>query len=284
MISLILASILCAGTPSIVEEKSSGPATVQVVPSPFSLGSEVIKKIRIDYRDGSYSDFLKKMDSDYASAKKESALEGLIEIRKEGARAQIHPEFARSYRVIQDAKKEQLLEAVKDSDDSVFAQKVRSAADGTSVTDDKIISLYGKVPGSGKNSDENVLIDIDLEYYYKGIHLDSSKLDSSKQADRREKHMVLEMEKTDRMLKASKGFEDKALQKSVETYATLLDERLARNYDMADLHDLARGKVKPATAAEKEAAAAVSRAQGALADLHRHLLDSLDEQGQTAQK
>jgi len=279
MISLILASILCAGTPSTVEEKSSGSTTVQVVPSSFSLGNEVIKKIRMDYQDGSYSDFLKKMDSDYASAKKESALEGLIEIRKEGARAQIHPEFARSYRVIQDAKKEQLLEAVKGSEDSVFTQKVRSAASGTSVTDDKVISLYGKVPGSGKNTDENTLIDIDLEYYYKGIHLDSSK-----QTDRRDKHMVLEMEKTDRMLKASQSFADKELQKSVETYASLLDDRLSRNYDMADLHDLARGKVKPATQAEKEAAAAVSRAQGALADLHRHLLDSLDEQGQTAQK
>jgi hypothetical protein len=181
--------------------------------------------------------------------------------------------------VIQDAKKEQLLEVVKGSEDSVFSQKVRSAAAGTSVTDDKIIALYGKVPGSGKNNDENTLIDLDLEYYYKGIHLDSSK-----QTDRRDKHMVLEMEKTDRMLKASQSFEDKELQKSVETYASLLDDRLSRNYDMADLHDLARGKVKPTTPAEKEAAAAVSRAQGALADLHRHLLDSLDEQGQTAQK
>jgi hypothetical protein len=280
MISLFLASILCVGAPVSMEEKSSNPTSSMVhgASHSFQLGTEVIQTIRESYTGGSYSKFLEKMDSDYAAAKKESALEGLIEIRKEGARAQIHPEFARSYRVIQDAKNQQLLEAVKGASDSTFVQKVQSAASGAPALDETILAICGKAPGSGKNDDENRLIDIDLEYYYKGIHLDSSNA-----SDRREKHMVLEMEKADLMLKASKNFEDKTLKAAVEKNRASLDERLARNYDMMDLNDLARGKIKPTTPAEKEAAMAVSRAQGALADLHRHLLDSLDEHGQTAQ-
>lgn len=280
MISVILASILCAAAPAAVAEERQTTSTVQVIPSSYRLGSEVVETLRAEYVDGSYKEFLSEMDSDFASAKKESALEGLIEIRKEGARAQIHPEFARSYRVIQDEKNLQLLDAVKGSQDEVFTKKVKSAAASLESNDNIVISLFGKAPGAGKNSDENAIIDIDLEYYYKAIHLDST----SHSADRKDKHIVLEMEKADRMLKASQGFEDKALQKAVEKYAHLLDETLARNYDLMDLHDLARGKIKAHSASEKEAAAAVSRAQSALGDLHRHLLDSLDENGQAAQK
>lgn len=281
MISLLLASVLCASAPISVEENSSRSVTsvAQVAPNSFQLGTEVVQKIRTEYANGSYSEFLTSMDKDYASAKKESALEGLIEIRKEGARAQIHPEFVRSYRVIQDVKNQQLLEAVKGAPDSIFVEKVNSAASATPTFDETMLAISGKAPGTGKNCDENALIDIDLEYYYKAIHLDSSN-----SVDRRAKHMVLEMEKADRMVKASQNFEDKTLRTSVEKYNASLNERLARNYDMKDLNDLARGKVKPATQQEKDAAAAVSRAQGALADLHRHLLDSLDESGQTAQK
>lgn len=280
MISLVIASILCATTPVSVEEKSLKTSSiVQGESHAYKMGTEVVQTIRAEYADGSYTEFLKKMDSDYASAKKESALEGLIEIRKEGARAQIHPEFARSYRVIQDTKNQQLADAVKGAPDSPFVRKVKSAANATPAVDDAIFALYGKAPGSGKNNDENALIDIDLEYYYKGIHLDSSNAN-----DRREKHMVLEMEKADRMVQAAQSFEDKSLKTAVEKHKATLDERLARNYDLTDLNALALGKIKPSTPAEKEAAAAVSRAQGALADLHRHLLDSLDEHGQTAQK
>ena len=169
MISLVIASILCATTPVTVEEKSlKTSSVVQGETHAYKMGTEVVQTIRSEYADGSYTDFLKKMDSDYASAKKESALEGLIEIRKEGSRAQ--------------------------------------------------------------------------------------------------------------------SFEDKSLKSVVEKHKATLDERLAKNYDLTDLNSLALGKIKPSTPAEKEAAAAVSRAQGALADLHRHLLDSLDEHGQTAQK
>ena len=94
----------------------------------------------------------------------------MIEIRKEGARAQIHPEFARSYRVIQDLKNQQLLESVKADETSILSKKIHSATAPSKISDDTLRSLGSKVPGTGKNSDENTLIDIDLEYYYKGIH------------------------------------------------------------------------------------------------------------------
>lgn len=280
-ISFLLASILCAGSPAMAEI-SSAPTTTVVQPAGnlFRLGSEEVEKVREDFQAGAYKEFLNGMDRDYAAAKKSNGLEGLIELRKENTRAQIHPEFAHSFRVIQEERNKQLLEAI-DNDDSLIAQKVRSAAAAQPTREESLISLYGKVPGSGKNSDENRLIDLDLEYYYKAIHLDA--MSGMSLQEKKDKHLALEMDKMARMLKASQSFEDKKLKAAVERDASTLDVRLMRNYDMSDLNALARGKIKPVSPLEEKVASIISRSQGDLAELHRHLLDSLDN-GQTVQK
>lgn len=269
----ILASIFCTGAP-LVAQVPTPNATVQTVSNHFLQGKEVVQTLHADYNAGKYSDFLKSMDQDYRKAKKSNDLEGLIEIRKESAKTQIHPDFAKSYRKIQDAKNKELLKLAEGNKDSEFATKLQSAAASMTDIDSRLIELNYKAPGTGANSDENALIEISLEYYYKAIHLDSLAVNST-MADRKEKHMALELEKMDKMLAASKSFTDKKLQTAVEDSAAVLDARMARSYDMSDLLALSKGKVKPASSIEEKSAAIISNSQGQLAELHRQLLNSV---------
>lgn len=279
-LSLILASMLCAGSPAIVETPESKKTTaVQQASNHFKLGKEVVQAVRSDYSAGSYSEFLKDMDSDYKKAKKANELEGLIEMRKETAKVKIHPQFADSYRTIQEAKNKKLLQVAASDSQTPFADKLASATQSISDIDGQLLSLNFKAPGEGISSDENALIEINLEYYYKAIHLDSLAAKKS-MADRKEKHMALEIEKMDRMVQAANSFTDTSLKESVMDAAAILDERMAKSYDISDLLALSKGKVKPISTQEEKAAAIVSNSQGELAELHRHLLNSLDNDTQ----
>jgi len=270
MISILLASILCATAP-ILEERTETKTEVVQSQNSFKMGADVIGTVRADYQTGKYSDFLKEMDKDYRDAKKANELEGLIAIRKEMGKVKIHPEFGKSYRVIQQAKNADLLKAVTE-DDSLFAKKVKFAAGSMPDQEERIIALNYKTPGEGQNEDENAVIAIGLEYYYKTIHLDSKQ----DVADRQEKHIALEMEKTDKMFAASQSFNDKELKTAIANAVGDLDVRLSRMYDMADLIALGKGKIKPSSPTEEKVAAIVSNAQGDLAELHRQLLNNLD--------
>jgi len=276
-IALILASVLCAGSPAMAETTPVATTVSQSASNHFLLGKEVVQAVRTEYTDGKYNDFLKEMDQDYKNAKKSNDLEGLIELRIETAKIKIHPEFTKTYRIIQDSKDKDLLRAASNLEETTFTKKVKSAAQSLAAIDDHMQALSYKVPGTGANSDENALIDIGLEYYYKAIHLDSLAANSSMK-DRKEKHMALEMEKMSRMLEASKTFTDKKLKSSIEDAAVILDNRIAKSYDMGDLLALGKGKIKPSSTLEEKAATIVSNSQGDLAELHRHLLNSLDNE------
>jgi hypothetical protein len=277
MFSIFLASILLAGTPLLVENVQSEAVTsAQIGTNSYEMGSFIVEKTRADYQNGKYSEFLKKMDRDYKEAKESNGLEGLIELRQETAKVNIHPEFIRSYDIIQASKNEHLLEVVG-SDDSSFAKKVRSAARSIAADSPLLRSLHFKVPSAPDvNEDERAVIDIDLEYYYKSIHLDSLSASSKSIVDRREKQIALEMEKMDRLLQAASSFEDRELEQAIENSALHLDARLAKNYDMRDLLALARGNIKSTSSLEEKVASIVGNAQGQIAELHRQLLNTLD--------
>lgn len=266
-ICYLVATALCAGTPAMTQETPK-QAIVQTVSNSYSVGSDVVQTVR----NSDYSQFLKDMDDDYLAAKKANQLEGLIEIRKESGKVKINPEFAKSYGIIQKAKNSELLNAVSKAEDSSFVTKVRSAAHAMPDVEPELLAVSYKAPGTGKNADENTLIEISLEYYYKTIHLDSL---GEKQT--KEKHIALEIEKMDKMVAASKTFTDKKLKKAVEEAAAQLDERMAKAYDTSDLLALSRGKIKATSPLEEKVASIVSDSQGELADLHRQLLISLSK-------
>ena len=277
-LAFILASVFCAGSPATAQAEPTQPTSVvQSATNNFLLGRDVVKSIRADYAAGGYTEFLNEMDRDYKKAKQANELEGLIEIRKDSLDAKIHPEFAKFYRVIQDSKNKELLKLSEMDASAPFSAKLQSATQTVADLDRQLAALNFKAPGTGANSDENALIEISLEYYYKAIHLDSLSAKSSI-ADRKQKHMALELEKMDKMVAASKSFSDKKLKAAIDDAAAILDARMARSYDMSDLLALSSGKVKPASTVEEKAASVVANSQGQLSELHRHLLNSLDNE------
>ncbi len=279
MKALLLASFLLTGSP-LLTAGSSPKQTVAIAPATsMQLGSDVVNRVRADYSAGKYSQFLKEMDKSYAEAKGANELTGLIELR--AAPATTPPDsFLKGYDAVQSEKSKELLKAIAGQDDSSFVQKVRSAAATLNSAAEEealkaLASLATKAPGTGKTADENKLLDIDLEYAYKSIHLDSLVAGGASIPDRKEKQLVLKMARMDQMAQAASSFEDKALKSQVGLIASHFDARLAKSYDSADLNALARGKIKPGSPLEEKVAAIYLQANDQLAELHVNASNSL---------
>lgn len=268
-INTILASILCAI--SSIGSEEGGGAKTEVVQSNFSLGSEVVAAARSSYENGSYSEFLKAMDSSFS----EADLSHLIEMRQKQIPLEFQEKWEKQFLELQKEKNKELLGVIPDSDDSLFAKKVRSvAANLLSSEQEKALSklnaFISMAPGTGANEDENRLIDIDLEYEYKLLHADLPTNDVSLQ-ERRGEQLALRMEKMDKMVEASKTFQDHSLKEAVGIASASLDDRLARILDGTDLNALAKGKIKPSNSVEEKVYSILSLYQGKFSDLMKEV-------------
>lgn len=265
--STILTAILCASAPlASVETREIRAEQTQ---SNFKLGKETISTIRAAYEKGEYDTFLQKMDGSYSQAVSEKGLDNLIEMRQKDVPVDFQNEMEAQFVALQKQRNEALLTTLSDDDSSIFAQKVRSLASNPSTPEqEKAISLLNnlisKAPNSGKNGDENKLIDIDMEYEFKLLGA-AVPMDDISPQQRQEYQMALRMEKMDKMLEASKSFQDHALKQAVGLTAANFDERLARNLDGIEIHTYLKGK--PANDAEEKVASIISSYQGQFNDL-----------------
>lgn len=284
ILSLVVAALLCSTCP-LMADISATPSVSETNDSKFSLGSEFVDQVRTKYNEGGYREFLEEMDADYKKAQEESELEGLIAIRHEDALilAEHSVDMDRWNSIAHTwtlERNNDLLNAVK-GDNSTLAKKVQSIAEENDAAVEKAIAysvdLRKLSPGEGKNADENRLIEIDLESEYKQIHLDSQAIGGQSIPDRREKHLVLRMEKMDQMLDASKHFEDKEIKQKIELLAQTADSRYAKGFDLSDLMNLARGKTSHATETEKKVALILSSYQGKFSDLTREIFEQNSE-------
>lgn len=270
----ILAALFCATAPfSTVIMTESKEERVQEETS----GKETIASLRAAYENGKYNDFLNQAEADYAQALSDNGLEGLIVMRNKQVPADFQEKWQDRFLSLQQAKNAELLGAISDKDDSVFAKKVRSIATNTSTDSQekalfKLNSLITKAPKTGANTDENRLIDLDLEYEYKQLHaqLPTSDVSPQEQANRQ---IVLRMEKMDKMVQASKDFTDHSLKQSVGLAAANLDTRLARNLDGTELNALVKSKAKPANETEEKVYSIVAFYQGQFSDLMKDIAD-----------
>ena len=280
-ISSILAAILCSASPLIGQEEAKAAPTEQVVQekSQLKMGSEVISSLRSAYQNGEYSEFLKQVDESYKIALSENQLKGLSDMRVAGfPEMKDAQKWEDKVQALENAKKQDLLNSLSDSDDSAFAKKVRSAAASISSSDQQKslaqLSLFHfMTPNSGKNADENTLIDLDLEYEYKVIQLNTG---SDSSDDRRMKQYLLQMERMEKMAAASKSFQDASLKQAVGLAAANCDERLAQNWDTRDLRAIASGKIKPSNENEEKIVAILSSHE---AKFHEEFKQFLDSQG-----
>ncbi|MBS0626056.1 MAG: hypothetical protein JSS32_08410 [Verrucomicrobia bacterium] len=284
-ISFALTALLCAASP-LLADVSAAPVASQTVESKLTLGADLVKSVRAKYQDGVYKEFLQKMDADFQEAQEENQLEGLIALRQEEAAimANQSKEIERWNSIAQTwtaERNKELVKAVENQKDTPIYKKVHSIVSENDSAVEKAITysvdLRKLVPGEGKNADENKLVQIDLETEYKQLHLDSLIAGGQSIPDRQEKHLVIRMEKMDRMLEASKNFQDKELKTTVELLAKTADERYAKGIDVSDLMNLARGKIAPSNDAEKKVSSILSSYQGKFTDLTRELLDQNHE-------
>ena len=268
-ISTILAAILCAAAP-LASMEVKDPKT-EMRQSADQLGSRTVSSILAAYQNGDYREFFSGMDASHKAAD----LSGLTQMREKEIPLQFQQEWEQRFTDLRMEKNRDLLGAISDSDDSLFAEKVRSvAANLTTPEQEKALSrlhsLLTMAPGTGANEDENRLIDIDIEYEYKILHAEIPSSDVSLQ-QQQEQQIALRMEKMDKMVEASKTFQDLSLKQAVGIAAATLDQRLARNLDGADLNALAKGKVKPSNETEEKVYSILSSYQGKFSDLMKEL-------------
>jgi len=271
-INSILTAILCSTAPLTAAEIPD--SKIEVVQS-NTLGVETISILRGDYEKGEYSEFLNDMDQDYLEAMTEGDLQGLIEMRQRDVSVDLQDQWEQKFSSLQNERNLALLGAISDTDDSVFAKKVRSLAANLSTPEQekaivKLNSLLNKAPGTGINEDENTLIDIDLEYEYKILHgqLPSSEVSPQEQF---KQQIVLRMDKMAKMVEASKNFKDHSLKQIVGLSSANLDARLARNLDGSELNSAVKKHVKPTSETEENVYSIISLYQGQFSDLMKDL-------------
>lgn len=272
----ILTAFLCATAP-LASAQGAEPKTEQIQKN-SQLGKETLAALRAAYEKGEYKDFLEEMDASYKEALSENELEGLIQMRQKQIPADFEESWEQRFLDLQKQKNRELLSALSDQDDSLFAEKVRSLAATLSTPEqEKAISrlntLLQMAPNTGKNSDENKLIDIDLEYEYKLLHAGVPMSDTAPQ-EQQAQQLVLRMEKMKKMVEAAKGFHDHDLKQAVGLAAANLDPRLARNLDGADLNALLKSKVKPSNELEEKVFSILASYQGQFSDLMKDLADT----------
>ncbi len=266
-LSTILAAILCAVSP-LVSGDIKGPQAEQPE-SRLKLGKETVSAVRSSYEKGEYDEFLAVMDEDFKGAD----LEGLIQMRQKQIPADFQEKWEEQFGELQKEKNRELLNALSDKDDSLFAEKVRSLAGNISTPEqEKAISRLNSfivlAPNGGANDDENKLINIDLEYEYKILHAQIPMSDVSLQ-EQQEHQLALRMEKMEKMVAASKSFQDLSLKQAVGLAAANLDARLARNLDGVDLNAIIKGK--PTNELEEKVYSILSSYQGQFSDLMKEL-------------
>jgi hypothetical protein len=232
-ISIAFAAMLCVSG-AFADTTDRSMTIVQIDEKEnIQLGSENIARIRKDYETGRYQDFLREMDHIFDEAIDKEYILGLGKLRR--GVVDLNNWFE-GVNKIKDETHFALNQAVAGLE-TRFASKVRNVA-----KEDKLENLFVPYhqmqPGTGKNADENRLITLDLEYEYKSIHLDQSKIDLPKDMSPKELHYVLKMEQMDKILLASQTFDDADLKASIEQFGQNLDARLAKHWDLMDLRNL----------------------------------------------
>ncbi len=280
-ISLSLAAIFLTASPLLAQEILQTKENEQVKQTNLSLSKDFVEFVKSQYACGHYQEFLQQMEKDYQQAKKDQALEGLIQMRKEDAAiASSHASTADHWHQVaqtwtQERNKE-LLQLIDAKDQSTLAEKIRSVTQPLNSEAETTLAYFSHLrslaPGEGKNADENLLIENDVELEYKQIHFDSQTSLDRWTPDAQEKRLALRLEAADKMLAASQKFEDQDLKAKVATLSQFLDTYYIRQLDLKDLHKLAMGSLTPTSELEKKAAAILSAYEGKFSELTKEIL------------
>lgn len=265
--STILAALFCATAPVSSLVIASSPEKIEVSQSEIESGKEKVSSIRKGYEKGEYDADLKEFDESY----KKADLSGLIQMRQSKVPVDFQEKWEKQFLDLQKERNRELLAVLSDTDDSSFARKVRSASVNLLTPEQeraisKLNSFISMAPNSGANADENKLIDIDLEYEYKILHANLPTKELGENFS-----IVLRMEKMEKMVEASKTFQDTDLKKAVGIASDVLDAMLARNLDGSYLNALLKNKMKPTNPTEEKVLSVLTFYQSKFTDLLKEI-------------
>jgi len=252
IITLALAALLSTGAPAVDNDQPETMQEQQIV-HVSQTGKSTVAEIRLKYEQGQYDDFLKEMDTSYRHVQETGQLAPLAEMR--GEPIEDTEWLTKTYMLTQERNRD-LLAAVN-GQEGLFAEQVRSIASQPASEEEatalaNLSKLHLMAPGKGKNSDENALIALDLEYEYKAIHLDMPVIGGKVDPAALEKQIVLRMEKMDKMRTIAQGMQDEEWKKTVSLAGNTLDTRLSAMVDRAEIDSLLKGQEKPADAVQEK--------------------------------
>jgi hypothetical protein len=283
----VLLALMSIGTIPLLADSNSFVETTQKAKEFFGtaakeekyLGKTAVSQIRESYVAGEYQQFLDEMDEKYKEAVASGEIDALAALRPGGS-SELQQWEAKAF-LLQGERNKELLALVdleknhSPQTNSLMLEKLESAATNRSNEMQhlaiEVLSQYRQIaPGKGMSSDENLLIQIDLEYEYKALHLD---LPNASLSEKRAKQCALKMEKLEVLQKLSEQFSDPEFKEIIDIYAAQFDERLAQSYDMADLNGLINGSEKPSNAFEEKIASILTAYQDKFSDLTKQFID-----------
>lgn len=267
---IILAALTLATADAAVQQLQEPKAEIQAVQNLFFHDS--VEQVRQDYADGKYRDTFNELNDSYNEVRQDDGLKALAEMRL--GFTSMHSSWEQAMKEALKERNQELILAVKD-DHSPLSEKVKLA---TQPLDPEVESSYEMLarlqtlaPGQGSNDDENAIIAIDFEYEYKAIHLDLPIVYGQKGNNLWEKQIALKMEKMDRMLEASKSFQDASLKKAIETIHSHFDALLTQSSHIGDLTRIARN---PTTPLEEKITSILMKYREKFADLSKEFLET----------
>jgi hypothetical protein len=265
----ILAALFCATAPvAAIVEAPASRSSEEALPG-YRLGKESVAAVRSAYENGEYNEFLSEMDESY----KGTDLSGLIQMRQKDVPLSFQEKWEQQFSALQKVRNQELLESLEDTDDSAFANKVRGAASSLLTPEQekaisRLNSFIAMAPNTGANDDENALIALDLEYEYKILH---ANVPLTNPENQKAHSLALRMEKMDKMVEASKNFENMQLKTAVGIARDTLDARLSSSLDGNDLNAMLRNNAAPSNGTEERVFSILSLYQGKFSDLLKQL-------------
>ena len=240
----VLALTLAVGGVAFALEETPQPAQEVLSQTP-KTGSGRIAKLRADYDQGKFNFLFDSLEVEYAELKQSGRVNEFAEMRRVGeANEQIKGLSGQFDKMAADLLQERnselkaLCEGSAAEAAALYVQSITSPLDESQAQAMRALSaLRFKAPDQAANEDERALIEIDLAYEFKSVHLG---LHQSEEGDLTEKQIVLGMDKMQKMVQASESFTDASLKETVANAALGFDEAQAKYLDMRELSALAK--------------------------------------------
>ena len=265
----ILAATLALPLVGNEEITQAEPVQTEQIASPEQ---KMIEEVLADYRAGHYNSFLKKSDEDYQEAEKKWKNNDLLEQRKKLS-SMVHDygidktdDFKKQIATLYEAQDQELIEIALSHPNEKISREVRDMVffSPSKQEEESLEFIHGlslKFKGDGTTPIENKLINIDTEFWLKGLSLEIAKA-QSKMDDKtfQKRYIVLQLEKIKKMNEACQGdLVDIKIKSYIDTACTVLPKAYASSTTRKHLMALGKGKLSPQNPIEQELQAVMAK-------------------------